>query len=214
VEPWHLAALVGIGLTVGLTAMLRARFLRDRPGPAEILRTTPRASVADAEEGATVAIIGTVRQLAEAPLKAPISGIQCVAYSSQIQRTKATSAIPWIREKEHQDFLIIDETGDAALIPHGRLVLNGVGRRVTGSPSEAAGDLAGLLNRHGHSSTADESKLINAINFEELILPRGTKVIVRGVVHHDAAAEQHDAALTLLPSDKEPVLIVDDPRYF
>lgn len=97
---------------------------------------------------------GTLRQLEEAPLVAPLSGRPCAYYEAVVEENTTKGWRTRVRESQGQDFLVEDDAGTARVIMRdARVNLVDDAHFVSGILAEPTPTLEAFLHRNGERST-------------------------------------------------------------
>jgi hypothetical protein len=212
--------LLGAAVLVGLV-VLGAFFSHDARVK-RALRKAPLHTTATFPAGAVATVQGTVCQLAEAPLVAPLTGRACAYYEAIVEEYRSSGKsgawYPIIREQQGQDFLLDDGQGTARVIMHNASValVKDVHFR-SGLFEDATPVLEDFLARHGRAS---QGWVFNKkLRYREGVIEPGELVAVCGQGTREADPSPHATAagyrdtptrLLLSAAPAMPLYVSDD----
>lgn len=191
------------------------------------MRAVERCCIADAPEGATVRVTGTLR---EGPrlLRAPLSGRACAGYWVQVQsRRSSGKSSHWvdiISERDTVDFVIDDGSGSARVhTAHVELAIVLDHHQRSGTFDDATSLQEGYLRSYGHKSTGMLG-FNKTLRYREAVLEPGETVVVVGRARWEDDPElgaaqgpgyrqsAFEKRLVLEAPRSEPLRVSDDPR--
>ncbi len=185
-------------------------FARDARARRKLASTRVEA-IAAATPGTTVRVTGTIQRLGE-QLVGPMSGRRCVYYLAVVEEYrsngKSGSWVEILRDEQHLDFLVRDDTGLALIrmdAPHVVVVRDHNTRSGTfddATPAEAA-----FLERFSKKST-NFLGLNRGLRYSEGALELGEQITVLGA----ARPGEGDARLVIEAPEEGQLLLTDHPR--
>lgn len=201
---------VFIILALATTLLVSTYFARDRRARRKLARA-PVQAIAEVTPGTMARLTGTVQRLEE-QLTAPMSGRSCAYYLAIVEEyrgsNKSGNWVEILREEQHIDFLVRDDTGVAHIrmdAPHVVVVRDHQTR--SGTFDDATPNEAAFLARFDKTST-NFLGLNRGLRYSEGALEFGEQVTVLGVTRPGQGAVR----LVMESLDDAPLLLTDHPR--
>lgn len=212
--------LLGAGVLVTLVVL--GMFFSHDARVKRALRKAPLHTTTSFPDGAVATVQGTVCQLAERPLIAPLTGRACAYYEAIVEEYRSSGRSgSWytiISEKQGHDFLIDDGQGTARVSMHGASVaLVKDAHFRSGMFQDATPVLEQFLARHGRSS---QGWVFNKkLRYREGVIEPGELVAVCGKGSREPDPSPHAATggyrdtptrLLLSAAPAMPLYVSDD----
>ncbi len=170
-------------LVLFVISLFAAEFIRPRPNNRWAIHETKTTRIADVPDGTHAKIAGRVG-FSDEPLRGPVSGRPCVAYSATIEYVDQHYDHRIIREGSVSEFVVRDEQGGKSVVSGPMILLwePDASMKLGGSSRRMQGRLARFLSRHGFAKPSlDERRIVDRCS-EAVVMP-GDQVFVIGVAH-------------------------------